>query len=183
MDSILQPKRFVVPDLVVSHFYITPGDTVVDIGAGNGYFLEALANAVGESGVVYACEIQKNLVDSLTTQAEKFTEGVIKPIWGDVENLQGTKIPDQVADRVILVNTLFMLQDKDTALLEIKRILQPGGKVFVIDWAESYAGLGPPEGMVISKDTTINLFEQSGFVLENDYESGDHHYGLAFRLA
>ena len=182
MSNVLKIKRFVIPDVVVSHFHINSCDTVVDIGAGNGYFLDTLVSAVGENGVVYACEIQKNLVDSIATQSQNYTDGVIKPVWGDVETLNGTKIPDQIADRVIMVNTLFMLQDKETAMSEIKRILQVGGKVFVIDWTEPADGLGPPQDMVVDEQTAISIFESNGFILENDYPAGDYHYGLSFRL-
>jgi precorrin-6B methylase 2 len=61
---------FVVPEIVVSHFHIKDGDTVADFGAGSGYFLSALSKRT-ENGRVYACEIQKGLVEKISEQARR----------------------------------------------------------------------------------------------------------------
>lgn len=177
----ITPERFVDPNVLVSQFHIRPGDTVADIGAGTGYFMEALVKAVGQEGVVYACEIQKALLEKLaeTTQRQGFTQ--VRPLWGDVETVGGTKIPDNSADVLIMVNTLFQIEDKPTAFLEVQRILRDGGKYFVIDWSESFAGLGPQPGHVLSADGATAAAETAGFVFEREFPTGAHHYGLAFR--
>lgn len=180
--DMMQIKRFVVPSIVISHFHINPGDTVADLGAGNGYFLDALAGAVGKSGTVYMCDIQKPLVESLGDQARAYPDGLIHPIWGDIELPHGTKIPTDSVDRAVLVNTLFQIVDKNAAVSEIQRLLRPGGKLFIIDWTEPWGGLGPREDMVYKKDAAVALFENSGFVFEADFPAGDHHYGIALRL-
>ena len=56
MNFVL-PGRFVIPDVVSTHFHFNPGDTVADFGAGNGFFLKPLSKAVGSDGIVYACEM------------------------------------------------------------------------------------------------------------------------------
>lgn len=178
-----QPKRFVVPSLVVSHFHINPGETVADLGAGNGYFLSELVAAVGEEGVVYACDIQRPLIESLGDQARTYPDGVVRPIWGDLEQKNGSKIATDTVDRAIMVNILFQIQDKSAAVAEIQRLVRPGGKVFVVDWTEPWGGLGPREDMVCSEEEAVRHFEQAGLVLENTFPSGEHHYGLAFRNA
>ncbi|MEZ4104491.1 MAG: hypothetical protein R3B60_04395 [Candidatus Paceibacterota bacterium] len=65
MNNIL-PGRFVVPDVVASHFFIKEGDQVADFGAGSGFFLKVLSEMTGSTGHVYACEIQKVLVEKLS---------------------------------------------------------------------------------------------------------------------
>ena len=180
MEQVL-PKRFVIPSVVVSHFHIHPGDTVADLGAGNGYFLSELVAAVGERGLVYACDIQRPLVESIGDQARTYPDGVVCPLWGDLEAEQGTKIPTDAVDRAIVVNTLFQIEDKEAAVKEIRRLVRPGGKVFVIDWTEPWGGLGPRADMVCTEQQASALFEQAAFVQEMTFPAGDHHYGLAFR--
>jgi hypothetical protein len=51
----------------------------------------------------------------------------------------------------------------------------------VIDWSESFGGLGPRPQDVITKDKAIALFESLEFMLEREYEAGDHHYGFTVR--
>ena len=173
--------RFVIPDKAVSHFHLLEGDKVADYGAGGGFFLPALSKAVGAGGVVHACEIQKALVDRLGDLAREQGLHNVHPMWCDLEEPNGIKINDGALDVAVLVNALFMMEDKETAVKEMARTLRSGGKFFVIDWTESFAGLGPTPGHVITSADAIPLFEANGFVLEREFPSGDHHYGLAFR--
>lgn len=181
MEPVRLPTRFVQPDVVVEHFHIRPGDVVADIGSGSGFFLPALAAAVADEGRVYACEIQKSLVEKIGDHVRAANWTQVSPVWGDVEALGGIKVPDGSVDIVVLVNTLFLLADKATAVSEIDRILRPGGKVCVVDWTESFQGMGPQDDMVISQSAATDLFESHSFQLETVYDAGEHHYGLAFR--
>jgi ubiquinone/menaquinone biosynthesis C-methylase UbiE len=173
--------QFVVPDVVVSQFHLRPGDTVADFGAGSGFFLGPLSKAVTPEGLVYACEIQKSLVDKLGETARLQGLGNIHPLWCDLEEAGGIKIGDRALDVALLINTLFMIEDKETAIKEMGRTLRSGGKFFVIDWTESFAGLGPAPDHVVTAAEATALFESHGFVLEREFPTGAHHYGLAFR--
>ena len=173
--------RFVVPEVVATHFHLRPGDVVADFGAGKGFFLKILSELVGPEGRVYACEIQKNLVEAIgeTIRIEGLANA--ETLWCDIETLQGTKIEDGALDVAIVVNSLFQMEDKDSALEEIKRTLRDGGKLFVVDWSESFGGLGPQSDQVVSESNAKELVESHGFVTERSFDAGDHHYGLAFR--
>ena len=173
--------RFVVPDVVGTHFHLKEGDLVADFGAGSGFFLKVLSDGVGDTGVVYACEIQKTLVDKLGDQARLQGLGNVQPLWCDLEEPNGIKIESNQLDVAVLINTLFIIQDKDAAVAEMARTLRPGGKFFVIDWSESFAGLGPQLDQVIKSADAVALFESHGFVLEREFPTGAHHYGVAFR--
>lgn len=173
--------RFVIPEKAATHFHLREGDKVADFGAGSGYFTKILSKLVGEEGRVYACEIQKNLVESIGDLARRENLNNVSVVWCDMETQNGTKIEDKVLDAAIVVNTLFQIEDKDVAVDEITRTLRSGGKLFVIDWSESFGGLGPQPDAVISENDTRALFEQHGFVYERSFDTGDHHYGIAFR--
>ena len=170
-----------MPEVVATHFHLREGDNVADYGAGSGFFLKSLSNAVGNTGRVFACEIQKNLVEKLGEVARNQGLGNIHPLWCDLEEAGGIKIGTAELDAAILVNTLFMIDDKVTAVQEMGRTVRSGGKFFVIDWTESFAGLGPQPEQVIVSQAVEDLFEANGFVLDREYPTGEHHYGLAFR--
>jgi ubiquinone/menaquinone biosynthesis C-methylase UbiE len=181
LDSILGTKRFVSPQMVVSHFHLREGDFVADFGAGSGYFVGLFSKRVGQTGKVYACEIQKDLVEKIGNQARTKNISNIYPLWCDLEVAGGIKIADATLDVGVLINTLFQLEEKEEALQEINRTMRSGGKLFVIDWSESFGGLGPQQSQVCDKNEAQALIETYGFVYENTFDAGDHHYGISFR--
>ena len=181
MESISLPTRFVQPDVVTTQFHIRPGDTVADFGAGSGYFLPAVAEATGPEGKVYVCEIQKGLIEKLGEHVRTAGWAHVVPVWGDVEAAEGVAIPPESVDVAMLVNTFFMFEDTQAALATIDRTLRPGGKLCLVDWSESFAGLGPSPEMVVVKQDAIDTLETFGYTLETEFPAGEHHYGLAFR--
>jgi len=176
------PQRFVQPAAVATHFHLKPGDSVADFGAGSGYFTKILAQAVGPEGRVYCCDIQKNLVEALGELVRRESLENVDVLWCDLEAENGSKLPDDSQDAVLLVNTFFQMEDKPAALAEIKRVLRRGGTLFVIDWSESFGGLGPQPENVISESDARALIETAGFTYERSFPAGDHHYGLAFKI-
>lgn len=173
--------RFVNPEMVVTHFHLRAGDSVADLGAGKGRFMSALVNRVGPEGQVYMLELQKSLLESLGDEARRHGWSFVQPLWADLEAPRGTKLSDEVLEVAFMANVFFQLNDRTTCLTEVRRILRPGGKFFVIDWSESFAGLGPQTEDVVSETDARAQIESAGFVFERNFDAGDHHYGLAFR--
>ena len=104
----------------------------------------------------------------------------IEIVWGNAEKIGGTKLREGLVDRVILSNTLFQVEskDRDNLVLELKRITKSGGKLLLVDW-QSGSPLSPPS--VVPAMTAEALFQKSGWVLEKNFDAGDHHYGLILK--
>lgn len=181
MTEPLVQGRFVKPETVVTHFHLKEGDAVADIGAGSGYFLPALAGAVGSSGTIYACEIQRLLVERMNDLVTQKRLNSVEILWCDAEATNGLTITDESIDVAVMVNSLFQLVDKQIALKEVARTLKAGGRLYIVDWSDSFGGLGPQPKEVLDKEACINLVEGEGFIYETEYDAGDHHYGVAFR--
>lgn len=182
MDTLVSAEgRFVVPEKAATHFHLRDGDAVGDFGAGSGFFLSALARLVGPDGRVYAFEIQKNMVETLGEMARRNHLGNVEVLWCDIEAANGTKMKDGALDAGVLVNVLFQMEAKDAALTEIARTLRSGAKLFIIDWSESFGGLGPHPSQVVTADDAKAFAESAGLIFERSFDAGDHHYGLAFR--
>lgn len=160
---------------------IMPGMDVADFGAGSGAYSMAVARALAGTGRVYSIDINKDLLTKLKNHSIKENVYNIEVIWGDLEKINGTKLRDYSVDFVIAGNIFFQLEDKSTAIKEIKRILKPGGRMLIVDWADSFGGLGPKQEVVFSKSSAMKMFEKEGFHLENDISAGAHHYGLIFK--
>jgi ubiquinone/menaquinone biosynthesis C-methylase UbiE len=181
MQNVSYATRFLEPRLLASHFLIDKGTTVTDFGAGAGTYVPALAKKVGTSGRVIACEIQAPLVEQIGALVRAARLSHVESHWCDLETPSTVRIGDEHSDYGILVNTLNQFDDRTAALREIYRILRPGAVLYVVDWLDSFAGLGPKKEQVVSKDAAVALIESLYFVLEREYPAGSYHYGLAFR--
>src|SRR3989338_6587062 len=170
--------NFTNPVANISELGVYDGMTVADLGAGTGAYTIPLAERVGETGRVYAVEVQKDFLTNIKDAALAHGLKNIEVIWGDIERLGGTKIKDASIDAVIVSNVLFQAEDKAGLLLEAKRILKTGGKLLLVDWKDSFGNLGPIKESVISADASRALCEREGFVLKKDIPAGEHHYGF-----
>lgn len=157
---------------------VQAGMKVGDFGAGSGAYTLGCARTVGKVGKVYAVDVQKDLLTRIKNDATKEKLDNIEIIWGDFEMSGGSRVGDALLDRVFLSNTLFQLENKIGALHEIRRVLKPGGKLVVIDWSDSFNGMGPEESAVVTKTEAIKLVQASGFAVASEFNAGAHHYGL-----
>jgi len=160
---------------------ITSGMIIADLGSGSGFYSIEASKALHGSGRVYAVDIQKELLARLKNNAQKQGLYNIEVIWGDVEKLGGTHIKDNSIDLVMVCNVMFQMTDKKTVMAEIKRILASGGRVLLVDWTDSFGGIGPHTGHVFSKVDAESLFESQGFSKDREIQAGSHHYGFIYK--
>ncbi len=171
---------FSSPEKNIEHFALIQGMTLADIGAGPGFYAKLAARAVGPHGKIYAIDIQKEPLTRLANDAQKEHLRNIEIIWGDAEKVGGTRLRDACVDGVIVANLLFQIGNRDTFREEVSRILKPGGKVYVVDWTDSFGGLGPEPKAIVTASACKALFE-AGFAVEKTFDAGKHHYGIIFK--
>ncbi len=172
--------NFSDPKSNVLQMGLRDGMKVADIGAGTGHFSIAAAAVVGNSGRVYAIDVQEDLLKHLKDSAERMHKRNIETIWGNAEKVGGTKLRDQSVDAVIVSNVLFQVEHKEDFVREVKRILKSGGKLLVVDWAGAYGGMGPSPHHVVSEHVAEELFITGGFYKAKDFRAGAHHYAIVF---
>ena len=169
---------FTNPEENIKALGVYDGMTVADLGAGTGAYTIPLAEKVGETGRVYAVEVQKDFLTNIKTEATNRGLKNIELLWGNIENVGGTKIKDSAVDVVVISNVLFLAEDKQGLLREARRILKPQGKLLLIDWSDSFNSLGPSPAMIIPKEAAKSMCEAEGFVLKSEVDAGSHHYGF-----
>ena len=110
--------------------YVRPGDRVIDIGAGMGYFSIPLARLAGESGQVTAIDLQPQMLAALIKRARR--AGVAERVKTHLA------APDslgehQPADFVLAFWMVHEVPDQQRFLTEISRMLQPGGRFLLVE--------------------------------------------------
>lgn len=154
------------------------GDKVADFGAGSGFFTRAAAHYVGGKGVVWAVDAHQDLLPRIKNHAREEGYINVEVVHGDVEKEKGSHLPADNFDLVIIANVLFAAERKEAVIKEAKRILRVGGRVLVIDWKDSFDGMGPHKDHVVTHDHGRTLVELGGFTYMEDVPTGDFHWGF-----
>jgi ubiquinone/menaquinone biosynthesis C-methylase UbiE len=110
---------------------VTAGQTIGEIGAGNGELSMAAAKAVGDSGRVLTSELGDSRVQSLEAAVKKSGLSRVQVVAGDANK---TNFADGCCDAIFMRNVYHHFADPAAMNASIFRSLKPGGRVAVVDF-------------------------------------------------
>lgn len=110
---------------------LQPGMAVADIGAGSGVISVILAEHISPGGVVYAVDVQQEMLDLLAKKLEKVGVENIKPVLG-TQKSPGLK-PESI-DLAIMVDVYHEFEFPYEMMLEISKALKPKGRVVLVEY-------------------------------------------------
>ena len=119
------------PDLLLPALKIRPGDAVADIGAGTGFYTRRLAKLVGEKGIIYAVDIQQEMLDLLTNKMAELKIRNVKPILG---TLTDPKLPKAAVDLILMVDVYHEFDFPYEMTKAMCRALKPGGRMVFVEF-------------------------------------------------
>lgn len=172
---------FINPEAIVEGFGLQAGMKAADFGSGAGHFSLAMAKKVGPSGVITAVDILESTLQVLRAKAAAGGLNNVQTVRADLEVVGGTGLPDQSQQLVLIANVLFQSQKQAEIIREAKRTLDTGGRLAVIEWKKSSAGLGPPMEIRLDTEQVKTLVASEGFSLIQEINVGAWHFGLMFR--
>lgn len=105
-----------------------PGERLLELGVGTGYYSCELAEWVAPDGTLELFDLQREFLDhTMRTASERGLTNLV-PTQGDATHLP---YEDSSIDGVILTAVLGEIPDRQAALREIQRVLKPGGRLVV----------------------------------------------------
>lgn len=168
------------PDEIMDVLGIAEASVVADVGAGSGWFTIRLARRVGPNGIVYAQDVQSEMLAAISRRVN--AEGLlnVRPVLG-----QGSdpKLPRGSVDVVLLVDAYHEIVDRVTFLRNLAAALRPGGRIGVIDFKLEGSGPGPASEERVSPETVINDARRAGLRLLSQETFLPYQYFLIFGLA
>lgn len=158
LDSDLR-RRLQSPAAIIERSGIDTGMRVLEVGCGNGGFTTAVARMVGEYGTVFALDIQAEMLEKLQQKLNRPENQDIKNITLLHESAYGLPFVNGSLDLVYMVTVFQEVPDKQKVLVEIKRVLKPGGFLAISEflpdpdypWISTTARMGLKAGLIIDR--------------------------------
>lgn len=170
--KILPPKAIV---RVVAPF---PGVSIADLGAGTGYCLFPIMEAVSGRGRFYALDCQEEMTDIIREKAvgHKYGQSLIPVLTAETH----IDLGPETQDILLCCAVYHEIADREHYLEEMLRVLRPGGRVVVIDWAPVSNGdepqHGPPNDHRIAETIAMEELRTAGFIHVAPHKDFEHHW-------
>ena len=152
-------KKIQPPRDTVLRSGVKQGLRVVDLGCGSGTFTLEMARQVGESGEVFAIDIQPKMLQRLKNKVLREDEEAlgerIRVIEGSAYRMP---LKDESVDVCCMISVLQEIPDRARALHEVSRILKPTGVLAVTEFV-----IDPDYAL---PSITIKLATEAGFVVD-----------------
>jgi len=151
------------PDEVFKLMDVKPGQVIVDIGAGSGYFTRRFASAVGPTGKAIGVEIDATLIRALNADARRlsltnYEARLVEP----ADPLLATRS----VDVIFLCDTYHHISDRVTYFANVRQSLKPGGRLVILD----YVRTKDTPTHSIDKEEAVDELRRAGFRLAREFD-------------
>jgi len=150
------------PSHVVELLQISPGMTVVDLGAGTGYFMSYLSQAVGKEGQVLALDVEPTMVEHLQGRA---AEAGFDNVEARHIPFDDTQLTAGSSDRILIVDTWHHIDARSVYSAGLAKALSAEGRVYIVDFT-SDSPEGPPVEHRLTPEQVMRELEDGGLRAE-----------------
>ncbi len=169
-----------MPSQIMDALGIAEGSVVGDLGVGGGWFTVRLADRVRPNGLVYAEDIQQEMLDATSRRAAREgLQNVVRTVKGTADD---PRLPLGSLDAVLIVGTYYEIQlgDPVTLLKNVAASLKPHGRVGVVDFKRDGLGPGPALEERVDPDAVMRDAAAAGLRLLRRETFLPYQYFLIF---
>jgi predicted methyltransferase len=141
------------PEQIMDALGIAEGSKVADIGIGSGWFTIRLARRIGPNGLVYAEDVQRQMLEATRRRISREGLKNVQTILGTETN---PNLPPRTLDAILIVDTYPEVDDKNrvTFLRNLAAALKPNGRIGVVNYKPGQGGPGPAENEGVRVDSS-----------------------------
>ncbi len=158
-----------------------PGGVLLDMGCGAGAYTLALAEAVGDGGLVHAVDLWAEGIERLRDEIGRRGLKNVSTLVADLG--KPLPLPGDGMDLILMATVLHDLEAgtvRDTALAEVRRLLKRHGTFAVVEFKKIPGPPGPPVAVRLSPEELEAMVVPFGFVRGGLHEAGPHLYLMTF---
>lgn len=149
------------PDRIMDALGIGDGSVVADLGAGSGWFTIRLAHRVGPNGLVYAEDIQRQMIASIDSRVERIGLKNVRTVLGTPND---PRLPGPV-DAVLIVDAYHEMEQPEVLLRNLALTLKPNGRIGIVDFTKEGGGPGPLLEERVDPERVIGDAQRAGLTL------------------
>jgi ubiquinone/menaquinone biosynthesis C-methylase UbiE len=165
------------PDEVIAALNLKAGETLVDIGAGSGFFSFRFSPKVGDSGRVFAVDVNPDMILYMN---RVIGDKKLKNVTTVLSASDNPLLPSVPINRFFICNTWHHIQSRPQYLALMKKMLKPGGQIVILDYKKEQLPVGPPPEMKMDRKEVISEMEAGGFKLAKEHSFLPYQYFLVF---
>lgn len=166
-----------MPGQIMDALGIAEGSVVGDLGVGGGWFAIRLARRVGPNGLVYAEDIQQEMLEATSRRVAREDLRNVRTVRG---NPLDPGLPKAALDAVLIVNTYNELEDPVTLLRNVAASLKPHGRIGIVDFKRDGLGPGPAMEERVDPDAILRDAGAAGLTLLRRETFLPYQYFLIF---
>ena len=158
---------------------IEKGQTVCDLGCGNGFYTLEIARQVGPEGTVYAVDVQPEMLRMLAVRAgaEKLTN--IRPVLGTAID---PRLPAGKVDLVLCVDVYHEFSHPEPMLARIRESLTPDGRLVLAEFRGEDPAVPIKPLHKMTKAQARAELEPAGFALAREFDRLPWQHLLFFEV-
>lgn len=164
------------PEQVLNFIELKPNDKFADLGAGTGYFSTRAAKRV-KSGIVYAIDSQPEMLEYIQKRAAAAGLSNIKT--HKIDHNHG-ELPEAV-DVILIVNTYHHIFNRVSYFNNLKRWLNPDGKLVVVE-GKPGTPMEPPLEIRVTKEMIGDELTKAGYAQSAEASFLPYQYLQVFKL-
>jgi SAM-dependent methyltransferase len=175
------------PDKILDALGVGEASVVADLGAGSGWFTIRLAARVGPNGIVYAGDIQRQMIASIAGRVERLGLKNVRTKLGTTDD---PELPREALDAVLIVDAYHEMEHPVVLLRNVAKSLKPphveagvyvaGGRIGIVDFTKDGGGPGPPMEERIDPERVIRDVQSAGLALRSRETFLKYQYMLVF---
>jgi ubiquinone/menaquinone biosynthesis C-methylase UbiE len=168
------------PDQVMDALSIADGSVVADLGAGGGWFTVRIARRVGPHGLVFAEDIQKEMIESIERRVQREGLSNVRTVLGTPDD---PKLPSAAVDAVLIVDVYHEVEQRAALLRNVRAALAPNGRLGIVEFRKDGWGPGPPLDERVDESVVVKEAQDSGLKLISRETFLPYQYLLIFGRA